>query len=526
MLIRNKIKRIACVQLKSKLPDFCTKVIMPRYGLPVIGAVLDKAGFEVKVFIEHVAHPDRDWILSADIVLLSCLTGAANRTYEFARWVHSEKQIPVVLGGEHGSSFADHALEWVDYVIRGEGDENILDLFKALEGEIPFNKVSGLCYWQNGRKMYNPITKVPANINTVHNLNLIDKYPKEYGIRFFLKHRMAKIICVQSSRGCPFQCRFCVAPRLFGYSYRVRDIEAVIEDIRIKLPYGRNFHFVDNLFAIDIKRTNRLLDRMIEEDFSSKAHFTCFCRVEIYKKPDLLQKMKKAGFRMICLGLESIHNTTLKDLHKKQKLHEMIKAIKTINSTGIKTSGSFIAGNDNDTRISLLQTVDFAIEHKLNSFYFISLWYYPGDPRCPLQSERFIMPDFDYCTGNFVTHFPMKMLPSTLQRTLIDAQKRFWNLKRAAVSVITGNFMHAVHMASHRYAFSLIEKYQEEYAQYLERIEQGYYDKNEQLRLDLISNRPLDPIVKQVSTSPVPGMDCLLQQEEDNNLTKSLLKTW
>ncbi len=171
-----KIKRVACVQQESRLPDFCNMVIMPRYGLPVIGALLDQAGYEVKVFIEHVAPPDRDWILGADALLLSCLTGAASRTYEFANWVRARKQMPIVLGGEHGSSFPDEALEWVDYVIRGEGDESIMELFKALEEELPVNKISGLCYWHDGTKIYNPMKEAPANIDVVHDLSLIHGY--------------------------------------------------------------------------------------------------------------------------------------------------------------------------------------------------------------------------------------------------------------------------------------------------------------------------------------------------------------
>jgi radical SAM superfamily enzyme YgiQ (UPF0313 family) len=139
-----RIARVACVQLEPRYPDFCSRVIMPRYGLPVIGAVLQREGYEVRVFIEHVAPVDRDWVLQADVVLLSALTGAATRTYEFADWFRRHSDAPIVMGGEHASSFANDSLEWVDFVIRREGDAIILPLLRALEEGGPFDAIPGL----------------------------------------------------------------------------------------------------------------------------------------------------------------------------------------------------------------------------------------------------------------------------------------------------------------------------------------------------------------------------------------------
>lgn len=501
------IKRIACVQLDNRLPDFCKKAIMPRYGLPVIAAVLDDAGYEVKVFIEHVAEPDIDWILGADILLLSTLTGAANKTYNFAETIRSHKSMPIILGGEHASSFTADALRWVDYVLRGEGDTTILHLIEALQGLRPFDEVSGLSWNTPNGPRHNSRTAVPDNINIVHDLALIHDYPQEDGLPLFFKRGMVKLICVQATRGCPFTCSFCVAPRLFGYTYRYRDVDAIMQDIRIKLPYGRNFLFTDNLFAINPKATNNLLDSMIDEGVGDKAEFTCFCRVEIYKKPKLLEKMYRAGFRYICLGMESIDDNTLAGIEKRQTTQEMINAISGINATGIRVSGSFIAGNEGDNAGALSRVVDFAIDNDMDSLHFISLWYYPGDPRCPLIPQRIIIPSFDYCTGSFVTHFPDRMRPSTLQRSIVDAQRKYWNPVRALKSAAKGDFRYATHLLSHRYAYSAVERAQLSYAEHLETIEHGYYNKSEELISERIINRPLDAIVQEGLKAAIPGLD-------------------
>ncbi len=504
----NHYKKIACVQYESKMPDFCNMVIMPRYGLPVIGSILDQAGYEVKVFIEHIAEPDKDWIVHADVLLVSSFTGAANRAFEFVDWIRGQKStMPIILGGEHGSSFAEESLDRVDYVIRGEGDSSILELLQALKKDLPLQNISGLSYRSNGNIQHNPISKAPENIHVVHDLSLIHEYPVEDGFRLFLKRRRVKLICVQATRGCPFRCNFCVAPRLFGYSYRHRNVDAIIEDIRTKLRYGRRFLFTDNLFAIDRKKTNILLDRMIAEGFGETTQFTSFCRVDIYKSPDILDKMYRAGFRYICLGLESIDDEVLHNIDKRQTRQTIIQAVSIIREAGIHVSSSFIAGNEHDTAETPLKIVDFAIEHDINSLHFISLWYYPGDPDCPFPLERMIIPSFDYCTGSFVTHFPMRMRPSTLQRSIVKAQRRFWSLGRAAKCLVSGNLKRALHLASHRYAYTPVEEKQLEYANHLETIEHGYYDSHESLRLDRISTRPLNPIVARASETGLVKFD-------------------
>jgi anaerobic magnesium-protoporphyrin IX monomethyl ester cyclase len=502
-----RFKRIACVQLEPRYPDFCSRVIMPRYGLPVIGALLQREGYEVKVFIEHIGPVDREWILGADVILLSALTGAATRTYEFADWLRRHTDAPIVLGGEHGSSFANDSLEWVDYVVRREGDATIVELLHALEEGRPASEIAGISYMRDGEVVHNDPGEVPDNINVTHDLDIIHGYPKEDGLRLMLKRGMAKLICVQATRGCPYRCSFCVAPRLFGYTYRFRDIEVVIDDVRRKLAYGRNFLFVDNLFALNERRTNALLDRMIEEGFGKRAAFTIFCRVEISEQPEMLEKMYRAGVRTICLGLESINNLTLEGINKQQKLSDMVAAITAIRRAGICPSGSFIAGNDGDTRESLLDTARFAISSDLNSFYFISLWYYPGDPRCPLIPQRQIVPSYDYCTGHFVTHFPSHMRPSTLQRTIVDAQRIFWNRKRALKLALRGEFADAMHLFTHRVAFNAVERHQLAHANYLESIEQGYYDQDERLIMSRIRKREPDPIVKRARAAGEVKLD-------------------
>jgi hypothetical protein len=101
------------------------------------------------------------------------------------------------------------------------------------------------------------------------------------------------------------------------------------------------------------------------------------------------------------------------------------------------------------------------------------------------------------------------MKPSTLQRTIVDAQRRFWSLKRAAARALRGDLGGAAHIAARRYVFLGVEKNQLDYAHYLEGIEQGYYGPDERLLLDQLARREPDDIAKRAAAAGVVQLDTL-----------------
>lgn len=69
-----QIKKITCIQLGGEFPDFCYRLVMPDYGLPVIGTILAEAGYDVKVYMEHIKPPEWDRIAESDLVCFSSLS--------------------------------------------------------------------------------------------------------------------------------------------------------------------------------------------------------------------------------------------------------------------------------------------------------------------------------------------------------------------------------------------------------------------------------------------------------------------
>lgn len=495
-----KIVRIACVQLKHTFPTMFDNVVLPRYGLPLIGSILQNVGYEVKVFDEHVAPVDEKWVLESDILLLSALTGAANRTYEFAARVKVKNpDIVTIMGGEHATNFIEESLDWVDFVIRGEGDEAIVDLVKSIESGGSFKGLSRVSYRDNGTSVHNPITASPTDLGETYNIDIIHKYPKEKALGMLIKHKRTKVVAVQASRGCPFSCSFCIVHKLFGRNYRYRDTEDIIDDIREKLAYGKDFLFVDNLFTGNSQKTGRILDRMIEEGFGKVAEFSAFSRIHVAENPEMLKKLRKAGFRTLIMGIESLDNDTLNRVNKQQSLDKINKAIKAFHDAGLFISATYVVGNEEDGPGSVDRIVKFSVDNNFSQIILLSFWGYPGDTETPLFPERLIMTSFDYFGGNYVVHFPKKMKPSTLQREMMRGSKEFWSLKRCLKNALKLNFRTAINILFHHYSYQGIWRQQAKYAAYLESIEQDYYDEKGNLVIERIKNRQLDPIVERAS---------------------------
>jgi radical SAM superfamily enzyme YgiQ (UPF0313 family) len=278
---------------------------------------------------------------------------------------------------------------------------------------------------------------------------------------------------------------------MFPSGYRKRDIESVIRDLRDKRQYGRELLFVDNDFAALRTYTKDLLRRIIEEDFG--FDIMVLTRIEVARDDEILTLMRQAGVTQIYQGYESVQPETLVGYDKKQTLEKIIATIDKLHSFGFRISGSFVVGADTDTLDTIQRTVDFVLNQKLTIGYFFPVWgHYPEQIRgyeAIIPWYRSVLPAWKYCDGNFVTHFPLHMRPSQLQRALIDAPRQVFSATRVLDALKRGKPLDAKEKITHRYMWWVIEKGLREYIPILEELEEGLYDSNDELREDLLVKR-------------------------------------
>jgi len=283
------------------------------------------------------------------------------------------QDILTIIGGIHPSIVPKEVLRHkeIDIVAIGEADYLILDILKGKKME----EIDGMGYKQNGKIIINPKTKWIEDLDILpfpaRHLLPMDKYLSakkklrangEYTIRLVPRNSVA------TSRGCPFNCRFCVDHNLWGRKFRGRSPENVIAEIKHLIKeYGiKQFSFEEDNFSINKVRLKRICELIIEEKLDVKwdtPEGTCILTMD----RELLTIMKKSGCNTIMLAFDSGNEYVLHDLigkyHTLEKAYEVNSICRELD---IKVLGFFIIGLPRETEEMIKDTINFAMKLNLD----------------------------------------------------------------------------------------------------------------------------------------------------------------
>lgn len=364
-------------------------VSSPPLGLAYLASVL-RGNHEVKIidsnilnyYIEDVKRELRDFY--PDIVGITSVTPSIPQAYHVAKIAKEVRDdCTVLIGGPHATFLPHQTLkecEFIDIVVKGEGEETVQELTKAIENE-ELEKVKGITFRKGSQIISNEPRPFIKDIDKIpfpsRDLLPTDKY-QFYG---------EKYTAMLTSRGCPFGCSFCASSRLFGGYWRGRSPENVLEEIEtVYEDYKlRNIEFVDDTFTLDMNRAEKICNGIMEHGWD--ISWGASSRVDTITK-SLIEKMRRAGCWILFLGIESGCQRILNAIGKKIAIEQVKKTVKAVKQAGIKVLGSFILGFPEDNAESVKQTINFAKSLDLDYAEFSMLTPYPGTPI------------FDYATQN------------------------------------------------------------------------------------------------------------------------------
>jgi len=328
-----------------------------------------------------------------DIVVLSATTNQINRVYEIARQ-YKNNGAYVVLGGPHATVLPDEALENVDTVFIGEG-EDIFSLFLR-----DYEKSSPKQVYRNER--YVDLSKSP-----IPRYDLIDS-----------KH--FSFYCVQTTRGCPRGCNYCSIPIMYGTTYRHKDVHQVINEIKAIQKIDVNaFIFLsdDNMFI------NREFSKnLLREIAKLGIKWGTQTDISIADDNELMELIHESGCQWCFIGFENVTKGGLDFLVNKQwkakRIHTYETAIEKIHDNGINIWGGFMFGGDNDTNDIFGHTLDFIFKHGLYSCSFAIVTPFPGTQlyKQMVDSDRIIEHDWNKYSLFEVVFKPRNMTPGELAK--------------------------------------------------------------------------------------------------------------
>ena len=369
---------------------------MPSLGLLTLAAVTPES-----YDVTYLERPDFDPAslesTRFDIVGISSFTAKADVMCRIADFYRS-RGTTVVLGGLHCTLLPEEAAEHADAVVVGEGER----LWPRV-----------LRDWEEGT-----LRKVYRNAS-FRDVNLAETPPPRYDLLDFERYNR---IPVQTARGCPLDCEFCAASKIFG-GYKTKPVEKVARDIREIKKYSRH-PFVeladDNTFVH--KRWSKDLVRAIAAE---EVHWFTETDVSVADDPELLDLLARSHCRQVLIGFESPNAASLDALEArnwKAKRHDRYRrAIDEIQRRGVTVNGCFIAGLDNDTPDIFEEIERFVKSTSLIEVQVTVLTPFPGTALYRrLKSEGRLLREkyWDRCTLFDVNFVPRGMTVEELEQGL------------------------------------------------------------------------------------------------------------
>jgi radical SAM superfamily enzyme YgiQ (UPF0313 family) len=488
-----KIDKVTFISAELPYWNLVTHAVFPEYGMPLMATIVRDLGYDVQAFVEHIGPIKWDRVMESDLVCFHAFSSTMPKTIEYINKIKAARpDMPIIIGGTHASVMVEDTLQYCDVVVRQEGDETLPEVLERWRNDEDLSGVLGVSYWRDGSIKNNPNRPFAQEFETIPDLELIQGY-MDWPIWKLLRKLKIRWQVVQTTRGCPYDCSFCIAPRELGRGYRVRSIESVIADIKYqkKLVGSKHFFIVDNHFTVKRDRTKELVNRIIEEKIDWSG--ICFTRLEVARDEELLALLKKAKINTLYIGLESFDNKVLKLLNKKQTSDGITKSLNTIKSHGLNVLGSFVMGSDDDTVETIRATVDAAIKADIDFMALFPLSGYPELNAPTIPINRFFAPTWDRLDGTFVIFLPKNMKPSTLQKEINRAYMKFYGPRQIWRMFRKRDFSGATKRVAYFYWAWEITRSTSKWAKYLETVEGEYYDENEQLIEERLGENGVHP---------------------------------
>jgi radical SAM superfamily enzyme YgiQ (UPF0313 family) len=412
------MKNIYFIESKSPGSHIFSRTPLPRLGTILLATILNKKGYNTQAFIEDIVAPDWSLLDNADMICISSISSTAHRAFQLAERFR-KLGIPVVLGGVHSTFLPDESMSYADYVVRGEGEETLVELVEHLEAGKPLDSIKGLSFRNsNNEIVHNPSRELVKDLNVapIPNFGLVYKWAEK-----------AKVIPIATSRGCPFACKFCSVIPMFGRKYRFKSFDRILDEIKAAASHKCHVFFIDDNFAANKKRTKTFLKTLIDKNIN--LEWSAQVRTDVAKDPELLDLMKKAGCFSVFIGFESINPKTLDLYNKGQGLQDIENSIRAFKKRSINIHGMFVLGSDTDDIQTIRNTAKFAKKLELESIQFMVLTPLPGTPVFDelRDSGRLIHTDWSKYDAHHAVFEPKLMSAFELQVETLKAMAKFYS---------------------------------------------------------------------------------------------------
>jgi radical SAM superfamily enzyme YgiQ (UPF0313 family) len=356
----------------------------PPYSLALLTALFRDRGFEVRLadltaerlsteaFIQRLR---ADGFSPTLIVFCSTTPTLDADVAEMAR-LKRAFGAPLACFGPHASCAPRESMERapdVDVMIVGEPEEACLAL-ASIDALTKAPAIPGVTCRLDGRVL-------PHHDGAGYQAFLDMPYPAWDLLRldqYRLPLANKPYVIVETSRGCPYTCDFCVAPVHQGHKFRERDPKALVDEIeRGYLERGLEYFYLwGDTVTLNVTSFSRFCDELIARRLPIKWFGNA--RADNLVNAEFVARLKRSGCWMLALGIESESDDLRQDMMKRLERQKIQTAFRNMRRAGIKSFAFFIVGYPGETIDTIDQTTRYALELDPDFANFYPAVPYPG----------------------------------------------------------------------------------------------------------------------------------------------------
>ncbi len=401
----------------------------PPMGLAYIGAVLEADSHDVRIIdidADRIKENELARIIRSskfNIVGITALTPSFNKVVSITRLVKENSDAYTVLGGIHPTIMPEDSLkpDSVDFVVKGEGEKTITELVDSLIRNRDLSRVDGLAYKENGDMIVNRDRELIPDLNSLPfpARHLFKNQNYTYPDAFFYP-----TLPVMTSRGCPGNCTYCNTKNIFTRRFRARSAINVVDEFEdlIERFEVKEIHIWDDNFTTLKSRVFQIRDEVRKRHLNIKFAFPNGLRVDFLNE-EVLKALKDMGTYSIALGVESGNQHILDRINKNISLEGIRDRFKLARGFGLEIWVFFMIGMPGETKETIQDTIQFAIELDPDIAKFHILTPFPKTEAYEELSKDGLITDTNF--DNYGIHTrPVHRLPTLSEDDLLGWQKK------------------------------------------------------------------------------------------------------
>ncbi len=357
------------------------KHVFEPLNLGYLAGYLRRFGYP-KIQIHIGAFEEDDAIVAgaaqADVIGITATSPMMPHGLGLARRIKEVNQRGLVIfGGSHPSAVPTSVLEndYVDAVVKGEGEETLLEIVRSVENKTSFDGIAGV-YFRQGENIIQGQER--ELIRDLDNIPLArDLLGQEYFTNRYAQHSGKREAWILSSRGCPFQCIYCASRSIWKSRWRARTPQSLVEEIlNLVDNYGiQHVNFADDTFTVSKDRCRQFCECLLH----SKIDITWSCNVHVNTVDQyLLKKMKKAGCTEVWMGVESGSPLILRELKKGITPARIKDVFRWARKVGLRRHAYVMLGSHSESYQTIQETERLISEIDPDSAVMTVLTPYPG----------------------------------------------------------------------------------------------------------------------------------------------------